>query len=376
MSCSIAEICGGCRYRLQGEAAYREMKQQNFSKILSGLTANNYKLNPPIFIADSCRRRASMAFEFQKGRLVFGFNQEASHQIVNFENCPLLTPELNTVLPFVRSLLEALYQEPYTEKQGKKMISRSISRGDVFLCQADNGIDLVLEYDAPLQLNHRMIIFEMSQTNQQVIRISHRKNAMVQAETIIEKSRPLIRIGQYDILIPAGTFLQPSREGQEALGSLVMKYLTDVKGKIADLFCGVGTFSYLMAGLPGVQVFAVDSSATLLKGFQDSLNSNQITNVKIINKNLFKYPLDADELKNFSAIVFDPPRAGAKNVCNELAKATDKPELVVAISCNPATFVNDANILHEGGYDLTEVTMVDQFVYSNHSELVACFTKR
>lgn len=52
-----------------------------------------------------------------------------------------------------------------------------------------------------------------------------------------------------------------------------------------------------------------------------------------------------------------------------------KPSKVIAVSCNPQSFVRDAGILLEGGYRLVEVTLVDQFIYSNHSELVALFTK-
>ena len=144
---------------------------------------------------------------------------------------------------------------------------------------------------------------------------------------------------------------------------------------IADLFCGVGTFSYLFAGQKNTKITAIDSSAPLLKGFNDSINANQITNIKIVNKNLFKYPLDENELKEFDVIIFDPPRAGAKELCCSIAKSENQPEHIIAISCNPQTFVNDAETLISGGYKLEEITMVDQFPYSNHSELVAFFTK-
>ena len=156
---------------------------------------------------------------------------------------------------------------------------------------------------------------------------------------------------------------------------MVLKYFADVSGNVADLFCGVGTFSYLLASKDKIKITAIDSSDQLLKGFQDSINKNQIANIKIMNKNLFKYPLDENELKEFDAILFDPPRAGAKALCESIAKSSNKPNILVAVSCNPNTFVNDANMLIEGGYKLEEITMVDQFIYSNHSELVAFFTK-
>ena len=375
MTCEIFDLCGGCIYRNKQYEEYCHDKFENFKKTIGLIGADNIKVNEPVFIQDGCRRRATFAFEYKKKQLHFGFNAQASHQIVDVKKCPLLTPLLNGIIPFLIDLTEAICKEPYSVKKGKKINSQYITKGDVFVCEASNGIDVVLEYDAPLELNHRMLIFEMvSQTNS-IVRISHRRSAFGTVETIIEKSRPYITIGNYEVYIPAGTFLQPSQEGQDALGSLVSKYFANVKGNIADLFCGVGTFSYLLASMDKVKITAVDSSEQLLKGFQDSVNKNQITNIKILNKNLFKYPFDENELKEFDAILFDPPRAGAKAVCEKIASSSQKPNILVAVSCNPNTFVNDAKTLISGGYRLVEVTMVDQFIYSNHSELVAFFTK-
>ena len=51
----------------------------------------------------------------------------------------------------------------------------------------------------------------------------------------------------------------------------------------------------------------------------------------------------------------------------------ERPQKIIAGSCHPATFVNDAEVLLRGGYRLQDITLVDQFIYSNHSELVALF---
>lgn len=375
MSCPNADFCGGCRYRDMSYEDYCALKQKHFMQTISPIITSSCKINPAIFIQDSTRRRATMTFAASKQGITLGFNQKSSHQIIDVLSCPLLTPKLNSILPFIRTLLSDICQTPYNLKKAKKISSAYISRGDIFICEADNGIDLVLEYDAPLSLEHRMIIFEASQKEQNIIRISHRSSAFSQAETIIEKTVPIVKMGKYDIIIPAGTFLQPSSQGQTALSKLVLKYLRDIKGNIADLFCGVGTFSYFLCDLDNVKITAFDSSVSLLKGFKDSVNNNQIKNIKIINKNLFKYPLDETELKAFSAIVFDPPRAGATAQCQAIAASSFKPDIIVGISCNPSTFVNDAKTLISAGYELREITMVDQFTYSDHSELVAFFTK-
>ena len=73
------------------------------------------------------------------------------------------------------------------------------------------------------------------------------------------------------------------------------------------------------------------------------------------------------------AVVFDPPRQGADAQARELAAS--KVPIIVAVSCNPATFARDAKTLLDGGYRLTEVTPVDQFRYSHHVELVANFAR-
>ena len=375
MTCEIYDSCGGCIYRNKQYEQYCKEKFETFKKTMAQISVDEIKINSPYFISDGCRRRATFAFEYKKKKLCLGFNERTSHQIFDIKKCPLLTTSLNNTLPFLKQLVEAICNEPYQVKKGKKITLQYITKGDVFVCEASNGIDVVLEYDAPLELNHRMLIFEMVSAQNSIVRISHRKSAFSDSETIIEKSRPYIKIGGYEVYIPAGTFLQPSQEGQDVLSALVLKYFENVKGNIADLFCGVGTFSYVLAQKDKVKITAVDSSSQLLKGFQDSVNKNKITNIKILNKNLFKYPFDENELKELDAILFDPPRAGAKAVCEKIALSQYKPDVLVAVSCNPNTFVNDAKTLISGGYKLKEITFVDQFIYSNHSELVAFFTK-
>ncbi len=67
-------------------------------------------------------------------------------------------------------------------------------------------------------------------------------------------------------------------------------------------------------------------------------------------RDLFRRPLAAAELKGFDAVVFDPPRQGAEAQARELAKSAVP--VVVAVSCNAATFARDARILVDGGYRL------------------------
>jgi 23S rRNA (uracil1939-C5)-methyltransferase len=95
--------------------------------------------------------------------------------------------------------------------------------------------------------------------------------------------------------------------------------------------------------------------------------------IEAVVRDLFRSPFTPAELKHADCVVFDPPRQGAQAQARELAAS--KVGTVVAVSCNPTSFARDARILADGGYRLTRVTPVDQFLYSPHVELVAKFER-
>ena len=379
MSCPWQDFCGGCTFRSYTETEYREHKQRELQRILSKLPVVGLKFGTPVFVGDGARRRATFAFSKHKGQVILGFNRHHSSELINVENCPLLTPEINAILPELRKLISDLCDLPFPsvkKHKRRKSPAERIERGDVAVCAADNGLDVVLEFDAEPELEQRMAVFEWGQCHDSVIRISHRRQAFAPAEPLLEKNKPQITIGGKSVYIPAGTFLQASAAGERALTGLVLQYLGETRGKIADLFCGVGTFSYPLANLKGNQILAVDSSRELLEGFRRSVNRNMLTNIEIQERNLFKYPLEGKELLGYAALVFDPPRAGAAAQMKAVADLPPevRPQKIIAVSCNPHSFVKDAEVPLGCGYELKEVTLVDQFSYSNHSELVALFT--
>jgi 23S rRNA (uracil1939-C5)-methyltransferase len=91
--------------------------------------------------------------------------------------------------------------------------------------------------------------------------------------------------------------------------------------------------------------------------------------VRTFSRDLFRAPLSARELSHYDAVVLDPPRAGAKAQAEALAAS--KVPKVVMVSRNPGTCARDLCILADGGYRITRVIPVDQFLFSPHIELVA-----
>ena len=156
------------------------------------------------------------------------------------------------------------------------------------------------------------------------------------------------------------------------LARLVVEHLGAPVQRVADLFAGVGPFALRLA--ERVRVTAADNDKDAIAALQRAAATTPgFKPVEAFSRDLFRRPFTAAELKAFDAAVFDPPRQGAEAQARELAASAVR--VVVAVSCNAATFARDARILINGGYRLVRVTPVDQSRYSPHVELVGRFER-
>lgn len=171
--------------------------------------------------------------------------------------------------------------------------------------------------------------------------------------------------------LPPGVFLQAVPEAEAIMADLVLQAVGKVKSA-ADLFSGLGTFTFPLACT--ARVLAVDSDRRSITALEKAARGSAgLKPITARVRDLMREPLSRLELEEFSAVVLDPPRAGAKAQAEMLAKS--RVPTIVMVSCNPATAARDARTLIDGGYKLETVTPIDQFVYSAHLELVAVFRR-
>jgi 23S rRNA (uracil1939-C5)-methyltransferase len=187
---------------------------------------------------------------------------------------------------------------------------------------------------------------------------------------VVQRVAPAIRIGKAQVVLPPGSFLQATAEGEAVLARLVGEHIGSAR-TVADLFCGVGPFALRLAERS--RIFAADGDAGAVAALREAAKAPGLKPVEAEARDLFRRPMMPDELKRFGAAVFDPPRQGAEAQARQLA--VSKVPVVVAVSCNAATFARDARILVDGGYRLTGLTPVDQFRHSAHVEIVAAFER-
>lgn len=349
--CAYFGRCGGCAVQDWQHAPYLAWKRGLVASVFkrAGIDA---EIGPIIDAHGEGRRRA--IFHARRGdgvQLAVGFSEAGSHTIVPIEQCPILAPSLGNALDAARAIASAL------AITGKPL--------DTHVTATDNGLDIDVRGSGPLDAGIRADLSALAATHNLARLTRHR-------ELVIMRDDPAVTIGQAHVTLPAGSFLQPTHAGEDALAALAIAHAGKAK-RIADLFSGFGPFALRLAQTARVDAFDSDGPAIAALG-SAVRNTQGLKPITAQTRDLFRRPLMPPELKDYDAVVFDPPRLGAQAQVEQLAKS--KVSRIIAVSCNAATFARDAAILIAGGYTISEVTPVDQFRHTPHVELVAAFAKR
>ena len=343
--CPHFGICGGCAIQHWTPERYREWKRALLVTALSqaGIEAPVADL---IDAHGEGRRRAVFhARGSQRGIIEVGFTALRAHQIVAIDHCPILSPGLGGALRAAWAIAELLAstQKPL----------------DIQTTATDRGIDVDVRGSGPLSPALTARLAKLAEIHG-LARITRH------GELVVQRGAPEIQMGRARVTLPPGAFLQATAAGEETLARLVCDHAGKAK-KIADLFAGLGPFTLRLA--ERARVTAADSEEGAVAALARAASAPGLKPIETQKRDLFRRPFLPPELKGFDAVVFDPPRQGAEAQARALA-ASQVP-VVVAVSCNAATFARDARILIDGGYRLTDVTPVDQFRHAAHVEIVA-----
>ena len=357
-SCPHFGACGGCALQHLSPASYVEAKTAWLAAALRqhGLDAD--AIMPLRLLPAGTRRRARFSIarpRAPKAPVEIGFQARASHRIVDIASCAVLHPALMALLAPLRQVAAQLLAPG--------------ERGAATATLTDSGVDLLLDLGAPPALAGHEALAEFAR-ERNVARLSWR--APGGTPSLIAQHRPpRTAFGGVTIDLPDEPFLQASAEADAVLTEEVLSAVADAP-RVADLFAGVGTFTLPLAVRSTVHAVERDEGAVraLAAAVARAGLGQRVTCER---RDLEERPLAAVELARFDAVVFDPPRAGAKAQTKTLAGSGVT--RVVAVSCNPATFARDARALVEGGYRLAKIQPIDSFVWSAHLELVARFER-
>ena len=267
--------CGGCQLQHVDDAAYAVFLKERIAEALAvqGVTLPDIlapHLSPP-----RSRRRAALK---AAGGSV-GFNEEASHKIVDMRECHVLRPELFALVAPLRRLLNG--------------------RAGIVMTLADRGVDLLLEGVSVegLEATETMTGFAREQG---LARLA--LDDGYGALTVWEPEPVTVTLSGTPVALPHGAFLQATADGEAALVAAVRRAVGEAR-IVADLFAGLGTFALALTG----KVYAAEGArdtALALKAAGRGLF--------VEHRDLFRRR-STPPLNRFEAVILDPPAPGRRS---------------------------------------------------------------
>lgn len=348
--CRHFGTCGGCIAQHMSDTLYAQWKRDI---VVDALRQQRLETDVAALVRiplGSRRRAVLTAWHANGGMVSLGYYRRKSHELVDIQECPILAPAIATRLPALRALAAAM-------PNGEARLTALATEG---------GLDTAITQSIRRIGPEAIAAFGRIAEEHRLARIT------ANGETVIERAAPTLSFAGADVVVPPDAFVQAAELAEQAITRLVLQAVGRSK-RVADLFCGVGTLALPLAR--NSQVLALDADQAAVAALAAAaVRTGGLKRIETRRRDLFREPLSAPELKNFDAVAFDPPRAGARAQAERLAKSAVP--LVVAVSCDPGTLARDLRILVDGGYSIESVTPIDQFLYSAHVEAVAVLRRQ
>lgn len=347
--CNHYKSCGGCALMHASDEFVSGWKTQIVANALKaqGLDTD---FRTTLTSPERSRRRAKFSGTRTKKGALVGFHARASDVVIGIADCNLVQPEI-------------LHAIPVLERLTVLAASRK-SEVQFTVTQSSGGLDIFVATEKPITSELRMTLALVAQ-EYALSRLSWN------GETIVELQPPHQQFGKALVKVPAGSFLQATHAGEKSLVLEVLEIVQDAKS-VVDLFAGCGTFSVPIS--EQAEVLAVEGDDDMLAALDDGWRfADGLKKITTETRDLFRRPLEADELNRFDAAVIDPPRAGAQAQIQTLTRS--KIKKIAMVSCNPVTFSRDTKTLVDAGFTFDWVRPVDQFRWSSHVELVGSFSR-
>lgn len=351
-ACRHYGTCGGCQLQHADDTVLADFVRDRVLYAANGQGLEPAEVLPVHLSPPRTRRRAGLhGLRTAKGAAL-GYREGGSHRVVDLAECPVLHPALAKLIAPLRRFV-ADYGPP------KKMVG-------IDLTLADQGVEANLVHFPLEGLAPTEAALDFAR-EQGLARLTIDQG--YGAETLWEPEPVTVTLGRVPVGLPPGSFLQATADAEAQMAADASEWLAGAR-LVADLFAGLGTFAFALRQDRKVLAVEAERTAHLACKTAGALAGG---NVLALHRDLFRNPLQPDELNRFDGVLLDPPRAGARAQVAEIAASTLG--RVVYVSCNPSSWARDAATLAAAGFRLTKLRPVGQFRWSTHVELVSLFER-
>ncbi|OMQ22289.1 23S rRNA (uracil(1939)-C(5))-methyltransferase RlmD [Serratia oryzae] len=355
--CPHFGVCGGCQQQHASQALQQQSKAAALLRLIGRATGVTPQPEPVIAGPEyGYRRRARLGLQWQpkQQKLLMGFHQSASTDLVEVKQCSVLAPELEQLLVPLRQCLSGL--------QAVKRL------GHAELVLADNGPVLVLRHLEVLKTADRHALAAFAQQRKVTVYLAPDSDRL---EKLCGEA-PYYQVDGLRLEFSPRDFIQVNDAVNQQMVAQALEWLEiEPNDRILDLFCGMGNFTLPLARRARA-VVGIEGVATLVTNGQYNAHKNLLSNLSFFHENLeddvAQQPWAA---QGFDKVMLDPARAGAAGVMSHIVKLA--PTRVVYVSCNPTTLARDSKVLLDAGYRLARVRMLDMFPHTGHLESMALF---
>ncbi|MDX1519882.1 MAG: 23S rRNA (uracil(1939)-C(5))-methyltransferase RlmD, partial [Gammaproteobacteria bacterium] len=363
--CPHFGVCGGCSLQHMENDAQLQHKQQvlldQFEHI--GHVKPESLFEPITGPVQGYRRKARLGVKFvaKKDKVLVGFREIYSRFVADIDRCMVLHPAVGEKLLALQALIQGL------------SIFRQLPQLEVAV--SDDLTVLVLRHLQPLTSDDRDRLIEFETQHDVIFFLQPKGPDSVVKLSDDEFPGLRYRLPDHDIEIvfQATDFTQVNMEiNRQMINRVLDLFELNNQDRVLDLFCGLGNFTLPVAKYCG-HVTGVEADPGLIERARFNAMHNGLDNTEFVVANLMDETLEAAFLhERFNKVLLDPPRSGAREIIERLDLSNT--EILVYVSCNPATLALDAGILvHQKKLRLVGAGIMDMFPHTSHVESIALF---
>jgi len=342
-ACKYFGSCGGCQLQHIPYEMQIRLKENILRDCLKRQAKTEAKLSEPIIDSSPWNYRLRGQFKVSHGAI--GFYREKTRAIVDIDNCPLMTKDINEYLEKSRDILKdtdikelhiTTGEDSATALIKSDLVAKSLSGikqlASIFLSLGFSGLCIETR-------DKKILCFG-------------------------EKYVTLKLFGNQRYTISPMTFFQSHWRLNNTVIEFIENCLQPLRNKkILDMYSGAGNFSIPLA--TDADVTGVEGNPYAIADGVRNLKINNIKNCRFINSSAENFQIK----DKFDILILDPPRAGITNSLMEMIFSLS-PDKIVYVSCNPSTLSRDLKKLLSI-YHLESLRMVDFFPQTSHIESLA-----
>ncbi len=319
----VAHGCGGCDLQHASEELQRDIKASIVEESLrriGGIAEPAVRMSEPIAAERGLRTTVRVA---SAGPTV-GFRRRRSHDVVPIAECLVAHPRINALMSRIVLRLDSEAVIRVSESTGEAVVWVEPSEG-LLVEPADVGVGV----DATVH------------------------------ESVSGRT----------LQISAGSFFQSSLGAATALVDAVARALgpttTWPRGVVIDAYGGVGLFA--------ATVVPEDRTVVVLESNPWACTDARV-NLAGRSAHIVEGRVEDWVPEPAAIVIADPAREGLRSAGVETLTRTGA-EILVLVSCDPASLGRDTKLLTAAGYQLHYSEVLDVFAHTHHVETVSRFVR-